>query len=96
MDGGRAAAAFDFFVRHLASHTVGDVVADGAREQERFLLDDADLAAQVVARVLLEFDAVEQDAPAGVVVEARQQVDQRRLARTGGTHQRHDLARLHA
>ena len=37
---------------HFAPNPVGDVFADGAREQEGLLLDNADLLAQVAARVV--------------------------------------------
>ena len=77
MDGSGFGGALHFFLRDVASNTVGDVLADRAAEQERFLFHDADLLAQVGTRVILQFHAVQQDAPAGVFVEARQQVDQR-------------------
>ena len=96
MDGGGPGCGFDLVVRHLPAHAVGDVLADGTREQEGLLLDDADLLAQEVARIVLQLDAVQGQAAAGIVVEAGQQVDQRRLARAGGTQQGHDLAGLAA
>ncbi|MCO5245781.1 MAG: hypothetical protein M9927_18520 [Anaerolineae bacterium] len=60
-----AARAAGLFVGHVTPDAVGDVVADGAREEERLLLDDADLAAQVASGVLRQWLAVQSDRPAG-------------------------------
>ena len=79
-----------FLVRHLAAHAVGDVLADRAGEQEGFLLDDADLPAQVARGVVLAGSTPSSRiCPPLCLVEARQQVDQAGLARAGGPEQRH-------
>ncbi len=52
---------------------IGDVLADGAGEEEDILLDDADLAAQSGERHVADIDAVDGDPPGIDLVEARQQ-----------------------
>ena len=52
------------------------------------------LTAQRVLVQVAHVDAVDGDAPAGHVVEARDQVDQARLARAGRAQDGHRLARL--
>ena len=69
------------------------VAGDGAREQERLLRDEPDPAPQVLAAHLADVDAVDQHLAAGGVVEARDQVDQRRLAAAGAADDRGRLAR---
>ena len=92
MDRRGARGGEHLFIGHVTPDAIGDVVADGAREEERLLLDDADLAAQVASGVLRQWLAVQSDRPAGRLIKARQQVDQTGLARPGGAHQRDDLA----
>ena len=75
---------------HLFSGTIRE---DVYKRQERLLEDEADLLAQVAAGVVAQLDAIDADA-ALVLVEARQQVDQRRLAAAGRADQRHRLTRL--
>ena len=60
---------------------VADVVRDGAGEEHRLLRDEADLRAQVLLGHVAHVDAVHEDASAVHVVEARDQADERRLAR---------------
>ena len=57
------AAALDFFFGDLAADAVGDVFADGAREQERLLFHDADVLAQELARVALQLDPIQRRLP---------------------------------
>ena len=71
---------------------VGDVLADRAVEQPRVLEDHPELAAQVVAGQLAGVDAVDRDPPAVDLVEAHQQVDERRLAGAGRADDRDRLA----
>ena len=71
----------------------GDVVADRAAEQGRLLQHDADLRAQALERHVAHVVAVDQHAPGGDVVEARDQVDDRGLAAAGGAEQGDRLAR---
>ncbi len=73
----------------------GDVLADRAAEQERLLRHDPHLRAQRRRADLAQVVAVDEDAPGGRVVEARDELGQRRLARAGRAHQRHGLARRH-
>ena len=63
-----------------AEAAIGDVVADGAREQEHVLLDNADLATQRGQRHRADVDAVDGDTAAFHVVEAWQQGADRGLA----------------
>src|SRR5690606_4457989 len=72
---------------------VGDVVADGAMHEDRLLADNPELAAQRGLRDLADILTVEQDATALHVEEAQHQVDDRRLAGTGGADKRHPFAR---
>jgi hypothetical protein len=66
----------------------GDVLAHGAREQERLLRHDPHLRAQRVAGDLAQVVPVDEHAPAGGVVEAGDELGHRRLARAGGAHER--------
>ena len=61
-------------------HTVGDVAGDGVIEQHRLLRDDPDLLAEGRQTDLTDVDAIQCDASTRDIVEARQQVHQRRLA----------------
>ena len=79
-------------LRHAERHVLGDRV----REQERLLRHEADRAAQAVERDLADVDAVDEHRPRRRVVQARQQVDQRRLARAGRADERDGLPGLDA
>ena len=70
----------------------GDVLGDRAAEQEALLGDDPEPAAQRVRVELADVDAVDQDPPALRVVEAGDQLRQRRLAGAGLADQRDRLA----
>ena len=87
-------------VRHLlvggVLPAVADVVGDGVVEQHRLLGDEAELAAQGLLRHLPDVHAVHEDAARSHVVEARDEVDERRLARAGAADDRGDLARARA
>ena len=69
-----------------------DVLFDGAVEQPRILEDAGDRLAQRPARDRARIDAVDQDAPLMRVVDALQQVDERRLAGARRTDDRNRLA----
>ena len=71
---------------------VGDVLADGAGEEEDVLLDDADLAAEGGEGHVADIDAVDRDAAAVELVEARQEGGDRRLAGAGGADEGDGLA----
>jgi hypothetical protein len=72
---------------------VGDVGAHRVVEEHRLLRDESDLAAQAFERRVLHVDAVDQHGAFRHVVEPRQQVDERRLARPARAHDRDHLAR---
>ena len=83
MDAGGLGRALDLFLGRFRA-AVGDVVADGADEQEDVLLDDADVPAQRIERHVADVHAVDRDAPARDVVEARDEVHDGGLAAAGG------------
>ena len=85
----RAAASISSCER--AGRAVGDVARDGVVEQHRLLRHDADLRAQRRERHVADVDAVDEDGPAGHVVEPRNQVDQRRLSRAAQPDDRDHL-----
>ena len=64
-----------------ARQAVGDVVGDRAGEDHAVLRDDADLPAEAAQRRVADVDAVDHDAAELRVEEAREQREQRRLAR---------------
>ena len=57
---------------------------DGVAEEERVVVDDRDLRAQRVRVERAHVGAVDEHAPGGRVVEARDELHERRLARAGG------------
>ena len=61
----------------------GDIVAQGHTEEQRFLGHVDDGIAQVGQFDVPQVVAVDRDPPFGGVVDAPQQADQHRLARTG-------------
>ena len=89
-----AFAASSICLLRRVDRAVGDVVADRRGEQEDVLLHDADRLAQRGERDVADVDAVDRDAAAGDVVEARHQVDDRRLAAARRAHERDHLAGL--
>ncbi len=66
------------------SSRVGDVVGDGAVEQEDVLLDDAEVCAVFGDGEIAEVDAVDEDATVGGVVEASDEVGEGCLAGAAG------------
>ena len=93
MDVGRPAGGFDLGLGRVQAG-VEQVGADGVVEQVRFLRHHADLRGQRVERHVAQVVPVDQDAPAGGVVQARDQIGQGGLARAAGPDQRHQLARV--
>ena len=73
---------------------VRDRVPDRAGEQVRLLRDDAELVPVAGQVVVADVGAVDQDLPAGRVVEPGDELDQRGLARAGLADQGDGLARL--
>ena len=66
-------------------------VADRAREQERLLGHVAEVAAVGGRSSVAQVDAVDEDPAGGRVVEAGDELDERRLAGAGGADERDDL-----
>ena len=71
---------------------VADVVEHRVVEEQRFLGDQADLAAQVAQPHVAKRHAVQADRAAGGIGEARDQVGQRALAAAVGADDGHGLA----
>src|SRR5262249_16349760 len=67
------------------------VLADGAAEQEPLLRDDPHLRAQRMRRNLAQVVAVDQDVSFGRVIEPRDELRERRLARAGFADKRDRL-----
>ena len=68
---------------------------DGAGEEEALLRHDPELAAQRLLADVAQVDAVDRDRPARRVVEAREQLRDRRLAGAGMADERDRRARRH-
>ena len=75
-----------------AGHAVGNVVKDGAGEQVDILLHHADVFAQAVLGQVGDVLPVDENASAGNVIKAGNQVAKRGLAAAAGADQRHPLA----
>lgn len=73
---------------------VGDVLPHREIEQERILGHDADVRAQAGQGEIVQGVAVQQDFPLPAVVEAGDELHQRRLARSALAHKGHALTRL--
>src|SRR6185503_17445863 len=73
---------------------VADVLGDRAVEEEDFLLDDAEQTTIAVYLDLAQIDAIEFDRAFAGIVEASNEVAERRLARATGADQRDHLAGL--
>ncbi len=73
---------------------VGDVVPDGAGEEERLLRHHPQLAAERARGEAPHVDSVGQDGPARDVVEPGHQLQHGRFPRPGLAHERHRLAGL--
>ena len=82
------------FERHIRL-TIGDVVAYGVVEQNRFLRDVANQPAQRVDLQVAHVLAIHQQLAAGDIEEARDEVDQRGLAGAAGTDEGDYLAARH-
>src|SRR5271157_1666829 len=86
-DVGCFGSGFDVVQRDVtvfARYAEGNVFADGIAEQECFLRNEADVAAQRVEMELANGAAVDEDRAGLSVVDARDQVDKRRFAGAGG------------
>ena len=93
---GRVAAHRRIVPHRRVGRAVAQVVEHAAGEQHRVLRHEPDLTAQARERTAPQIDAIDEDAPAGRIVEALRQIEQRRLAGAGGSDQRDHLARVDA
>ena len=78
----------DDLLRRRARRAERDVLGDRAGEEEALLRDDAELAAQRRLRHLAQVEAVDRDPPVARVVEAGEQLRDRRLAGAGVADER--------
>ena len=85
------AAAADLLERRVGA-AEGDVLADRGGEQEALLRHDAELPAQRAHLHVAQVVAVDADRALGRVVEARQQLHERRLAGARVADERDGLA----
>src|SRR5581483_10730799 len=72
---------------------IEDVFPHRSAKEQCFLRDDADLGAQAALRHAAQIDSIDGYAPRRRIVEARDQVEHRALARPTRPDQRHDFAR---
>src|SRR5690606_30188113 len=77
---------YDGVAAGLLPEAEGDVLGHRAGEQHDVLLDGGDLGAQRVEVPFAHVDPVDQDAAGGDVVDARDELGQRGLARAGLAH----------
>lgn len=80
---GGASGGFDFFAGGVG-FAVGDVLADGAMEEEDILADEADRAAQGGVAEVGEGEAVEGDLPGNGIVEPEEEADDGGFSGAGG------------
>src|SRR3982751_6526619 len=73
---------------------IGNVLRDGAEEEEWLLQDDTDVAAILLHRERADVIAIDEDRPGGDIVETAHEVDERTLARPRGPNQADHLARF--
>ena len=88
------AGRFDDLFAGGTGLAVGDVIRHRAAEQIHVLLDDADVLAQALQGDMLDVLPVDVDVAAGHIIEAGNEVAQRRLAAAGGADQSQPLAGL--
>ncbi len=87
MRSGQTGGGPDLLVGRVGS-TQGDVVPYGRREEERLLEHDGDLVAEFVQRDAPGVDTVDVHGAVIDIEKAWDEMGQRRLARTGGAHDR--------
>ena len=75
--------------------TDGDVLRDGRGEDERLLTEHRDTVADIREGGVTEVHAVHQHPSGGRIVQTRNEADERRLPRAGGTYDRHRLTSGH-
>src|SRR5262249_49490884 len=89
---GGASSRLDFGAAG-AGPSVGDVLPDAEREQERFLQHQGDLRTEALQLEVADVVAVNGDAALPGIEEARPQAHQRCLARSGGADKGDSLPR---
>ncbi len=93
MSVGRLGRRDDLILRRIRP-SVGDVLRHGRAEEDRLLEDHANRAAQSAQVEVAHVDAVDAH-PAGIcIIEARDEMDQRALARAGLAQHGHSLTRF--
>ena len=90
----RQTGRFDNFLPGRAGLTVGDVIRHRTAEQVDVLLDDADVLPQALEGDVLDVLPVDEDAASRHLVEAGDEVAERRLAAAGRADQRQTLTGL--
>ena len=68
------------FLASRIRFTVGDILCNGAEEEEGFLQNQTDVLAEFGYRDGADINAVNKDGPFGHVIETANQVNQRRFA----------------
>lgn len=72
-----------------------DIIPQSARQDQRLLVDDRDMAAQGIQIVPAQIDSVDLHGALFRIEKAGNQFGQSRFAGTAGTDDRHELARFH-
>ncbi|EGH25636.1 isochorismatase hydrolase, partial [Pseudomonas amygdali pv. mori str. 301020] len=84
---------FDVGTRSTCQIAIGNVVGDRVVEQRDVLVDLGYVPAQVAQAVIIDFNAIEQDAAHLVPVKTRYQIGQGRFTAAGTAYQRNHLPR---
>ena len=84
---GRSTSGGDLVVRGVGT-SEADVLGNGAREDEGILRDQAHLRTHGTLLDLPDINAVDQQRAFAGIIEASDQIGDRRFARAGGSHQR--------
>ncbi len=80
-----------YIVQARLRPAVSDILADRGVEKHGFLGNDPDQSAQGVKRETADILAVDRDGAPNGIIEAQQQIDERRFPRTARSHERDDL-----
>ena len=74
--------------------SIGNIVSDRTKEQERLLKNDADVAAILIDRKRPNVGAIHQDSTTCDIIKSTHEIDQRALTSPAGTNQANHLAGL--
>ena len=88
----RALGSFDDLLISRAGSTVSDVFLDSRGKKHGILQDHPDLCAKRFLSQLAHIAAIEKDPAGHRIIEARDEAQQRALARSGATHKCHAFA----